>query len=312
MTISGFTIVKNAVNLQYPVVESIKSILPIVDEYVVLVGKSEDSTLEMIKAIGSDKVRILENEWRDDFKWEGEIFSHLTNIALKECKGDWAFSLQADEVIHEKDLPELKRLIEECDEKPLVKAISLRFIHFYGDYQTYNPYSHRKACRIVRNNGEVRSIGDAIAFALVGAPRRILEGPEKHYVKSNVRIYHYTSVKDPAKLLEKENLLRVHYRGDQVQLMDTFHYDLTMMKRFRKSHPEVMQKRISEFRSPLPPYRSRPPARFRFPGGKDHLVNAPCKVPGANPRSCGHERVIGKGSTSPGDRLTSIAGFRGA
>ena len=174
-----------------------KSILPIVDEYVVLVGKSEDGTLDMIKAIGSDKVRIVENEWRDDFKWEGEIFSHLTNIAMSECKGDWAFSLQADEVIHEKDLPELKQLVEECDKKPLVKAISLRFIHFYGDYRTYNPYSHRKACRIIRNNGEVRSIGDGVAFALLGAPRRILEGPKEHYVKSNIRIYHYTSVKTP-------------------------------------------------------------------------------------------------------------------
>ena len=257
MKISGFTIVKNAIRLQYPVVESIKSILPIVDEYVALVGKSEDGTLDMIKAIGSDKVRIVENEWRDDFKWEGEIFSHLTNIAMSECKGDWAFSLQADEVIHEKDLPEIKRLVEECDKDPLVKAISLRFIHFYGDYQTYNPYSHRKACRIIRNDGEVKSIGDGVAFALRGAPRRILEGPKEHYVKSNVRIYHYTSVKDPAKLVEKANLLGVHYRGDKAKLIDTYHYDLTMMKRFRKSHPGVMAERIAEFRSPLPPYRSR-------------------------------------------------------
>jgi glycosyltransferase involved in cell wall biosynthesis len=257
MKISGFTIVKNAVNLQYPVVESIKSILPIVDEYVVLVGKSEDGTADMIRAIGSDKIRIVDNEWRDNFKKDGQIFSHLTNIALSECKGDWAFCLQADEVIHEKDLPELKRLIEECDKKPSVMAISLRFIHFYGDYQTYNPYSHRKACRIVRNNGEVVNIWDGVAFGLRGTPGRILEGPKQHFVESNIRIYHYTSVKDPTKLLEKANLLKVHYRGDQAKLLDSYQYNLTKMKRFRKPHPKVMEKRITEFQSPLPPYRSR-------------------------------------------------------
>ncbi len=257
MKISGFTIVKNAINLQYPVVESILSILPIVDEYVVLLGDSQDGTLEMLKGIGSEKIRILEDEWHDDFKADGQIFSHLTNIALSKCKGDWAFYLQADEVIHEKDLPALQQLIAECDKKPSVMAISLRFIHFYGDYQTHNPYMHRKACRIVRNNGQVVSIWDAVAFGLRGAPGRILAGPKKHYVKSNIPVYHYTSVKDPSKLLEKENLIRVHYSGDQVQLADSHHYNLTMMKRFRKSHPKVMEKRIAEFRSPLPPYRSR-------------------------------------------------------
>ncbi len=257
MKISGFTIVKNAIKLQYPVVESIKSILPIVDEYIVLVGRSEDGTVDLIKSIGSDKVRIVENEWRDDFKYGGEIFSHLTNIALGECKGDWAFSLQADEVIHEKDLPKLKKLIEKCDGKPSVKTISLRFIHFYGDYRTYNPYSHRKACRIIRNTGEVVSIGDAVAFALRGAPRRILEGPKEHYVKSNIRIYHYTSVKDPSKLAEKASLLRGHYGREHVRPPDSFQYNLTMMKRFRKSHPKVMEERIAAFNSPLPPYRSR-------------------------------------------------------
>lgn len=258
MKISGFTIVKNAIILEYPVVESIMSILPIVDEYVVLVGKSEDGTVDLIRSIGSEKIRILENEWRDDFKSEGYIFSHLTNLAMSECRGDWAFSLQADEVIHEKDLPELKRLIENCDKKPAVKAISLRFYHFYGDYQTYNPYGHRKTCRIVRNNGEVINIGDGVAFAFRDSPdTRILEGPPEHIVKSGIRVYHYSWVKNPSKLLEKTNLMRVHYRGDNAKLAEVFRFKLVMVKRFRKSHPKVMQKRIAEFRSPLPPYRSR-------------------------------------------------------
>jgi glycosyltransferase involved in cell wall biosynthesis len=258
MKISAFTIVRNAIILEYPVVESILSILPIVDEYVVLVGKSQDDTLGLIKGIGSEKIRIIENEWRDDFQRDGLFFSYLTNLALDECKGDWAFSLQADEVIHEKDLPALKRLIEDCDKNHAVKAISLRFYHFYGDYQTYNPYGHRKACRIIRNTGEVINIWDGIAFALRATPEtRILEGPREHIVKSRFWIYHYSSVKHPSKLLQKANLINVHYRGKEAKHLSRFQFDLRMVKRFKGTHPKVMEKRIAEFQSPLPQYRSR-------------------------------------------------------
>lgn len=258
MKISAFTIVRNAIILEYPVVESILSILPIIDEYIVLVGKSEDDTLGIIKAIGSDKIRIVENEWRDDFQRDGRFFSELTNLAIEKCTGDWAFSLQADEVIHEKDLPALKRLIEKYDKNEAVKAISLKFRHFYGDYQTYNPYGHQKACRIIRNNGEVVNIWDGVAFALRATPEtRLLKGPPEHIVKSPIRVYHYSSVKQPSKLLEKANLIQVHYRGEKARVLSRFQFNLTMVKRFRGTHPKVMEKRIAEFQSPLPPYRSR-------------------------------------------------------
>lgn len=266
MKISAFTIVRNAITLQYPVVESILSILPIVNEYVVLVGKSEDGTLDLIKGIGSEKIRIIENEWRDDFQ-NGNFFGHLTNLAMNECKGDWAFSLQADECIHEKDLPKLLRLIEDCNKNHAVKSICLRYIHFYGDYRTYYPYWHRKACRILRNNGEVVCIGDGVAFALRKSPEtRILKGPREHFVKSGVRIYHYSSVKDPSKMVEKANLMRFHYLGQVDKPISKFHYDLKAVKRFTGSHPKVMEKRIAEFKSPLPPYRSRwlNPDFYRF------------------------------------------------
>lgn len=259
MKVSGFTIVKNAVRLEYPFVESIRSILPIVDEYVVLVGKSEDDTAAKVEAIGSPKVRIVENEWKDTVRKDGCIFSMLTNLALAECAGEWAFYLQADEVLHEKDLPELQRLMRENLERKAVKAISLRFRHFHGDYRTVNPYAHRKATRIVRNNGEVVSVGDAVAFALRDDPeqRSILDGPKENIVRSNVFVFHYSWVKDRRKLVEKSNLMMNHYFGEEAKLSSEYHIDLTVMKRFRGTHPQVMEKRIAEFQSPLPPHRSR-------------------------------------------------------
>ncbi|MEQ9415825.1 MAG: glycosyltransferase family 2 protein, partial [Cyclobacteriaceae bacterium] len=38
MKVSGFTFVRNAVQLDYPVVEAITSILPLCDEFIVALG----------------------------------------------------------------------------------------------------------------------------------------------------------------------------------------------------------------------------------------------------------------------------------
>ena len=61
MFISGFSMVRNAVKLYYPVKESIESILPIVDEFVIALGNcdDDDQTLEEIKKINSNKIKII-------------------------------------------------------------------------------------------------------------------------------------------------------------------------------------------------------------------------------------------------------------
>src|SRR5437879_11208998 len=110
MKVSGFTFCRNAVRYDYPVVESIRSILPIVDEFIVNVGRCEDGTLELIRSIGDPKIRIVESVWDETLRKDGLIYSQQTNIALASCTGDWAFYLQADEVIQEDDQT---RLIED-------------------------------------------------------------------------------------------------------------------------------------------------------------------------------------------------------
>ena len=60
MKVAGFTFIRNAVKNDYSIVEAITSILPICDEFVVAHGNSEDSTLELLKSIDSEKIRIIE------------------------------------------------------------------------------------------------------------------------------------------------------------------------------------------------------------------------------------------------------------
>jgi hypothetical protein len=57
--ISGFTIARNVIKYDYPIKEAILSILPIVDEMVVLVGNSEDDTENYIRSIDNPKIKIF-------------------------------------------------------------------------------------------------------------------------------------------------------------------------------------------------------------------------------------------------------------
>ena len=75
MKISGFTIIRNAVINDYPIVEAIRSILPVVDEMIVSIGKSEDNTEELIRSIDSDKIKIHHSTWDMSLRKGGKVLA---------------------------------------------------------------------------------------------------------------------------------------------------------------------------------------------------------------------------------------------
>ncbi len=107
MKVSGFSFIRNAIQYDYPIVEAIQSILPLCDEFVIAVGRSEDQTLSLIQSIQSDKIRIIETVWDDSLREGGRVLAVETDKALAAIApdSDWAFYIQGDEVVHEKYLP---------------------------------------------------------------------------------------------------------------------------------------------------------------------------------------------------------------
>lgn len=101
MKVSGFTFVRNAIKFDYPIVEAIGSILPLCDEVIVAVGKSEDNTLELIRSINDPKIKIIETIWDDTLREGGRVLAEETNKAFDaiDSKSDWCFYIQGDEVI---------------------------------------------------------------------------------------------------------------------------------------------------------------------------------------------------------------------
>lgn len=272
MKVSAFTICRNAVKFDYPIVEAIRSALPIVDEFVVNVGQSDDGTRELIQSIGSEKVHIVDSIWDDGMKKDGLLFSYQTNIALARCTGDWALYLQADEVLHERDYETIRRRLRHELTNPRVLGFTFEYLHFYGDYRSVNPWFYHRAVRIIRNDGQVESCGDAVGFWLK-ADQGYLQSVHKDRVRpSGATIYHYGWVKSAKVLLEKFRYQVARHHGEnpgveQARMLAQVAYEFEeydIMKNFTGLHPAVMAARVRDY-PPLNPVRNRwlKPAFYR-------------------------------------------------
>src|SRR5438094_5965250 len=264
MKVSGFTFCRNAVRYDYPVVEAIQAMLPIVDEFVVNVGRCEDGTLELIRSISDPTIRVVESLWDETLRKDGLIYSQQTNIALSHCTGDWAFYLQADEVIHEDDLPQIVRAMQTHLHTADVKGLVFRYLHFVGDYWSTNPWFYHKAVRIIRNNGEVESCGDEVGFHFKATGQYLQSGPREWLAPSGARVFHYGWVKEPKTMLAKKREQTKVYHGNapppstaKLDTLDTCEFgDYEILKEFRGSHPVVMRS-IVETASRVAPRRNR-------------------------------------------------------
>jgi len=193
MKVCGFTIVRNAVKYDYPVVESITSILPLCDEFIILAGNSDDSTLDLLRHIDSEKIRIIPGIWDDTLKEGGKVLAAETNKALDLIpeKYDWVFYLQADEVVHEKYHDAIYSSMKHFLDDKKVEGLLFNYTHFYG---TYNYVAdsrkwYRNEIRVIRNDKSIRSYRDAQGFRKNGKKLKVK--------KVDAFIYHYGYVKNP-------------------------------------------------------------------------------------------------------------------
>lgn len=244
MKVSGFTLVRNGVKYFYPFREAIESILPLCDELIVNVGDSDDSTFEVVESIKSDKIKIIQRTWDMTQREGGHLLSVETNAALEECKGDWCFYIQADEVLHEKYIPSVKAAMKKYLLNNKVEGLCFRYKHFYGSYDYYQDNYRNwyiKEVRVIKNNEHIVSWGDAMDF------RHKNTLPVKA-VEIDAEIYHYGWVRPPKTLLLKRvDFHKLYHTDDEVKEFSettTNYDDMGNLKRFTDTHPAVMKDRV--------------------------------------------------------------------
>jgi hypothetical protein len=265
MTISGFTMGKNVSKLYYPMKPSIMSILPIVDEFIVVLGDSDqdDLTRQEIESIADPKIKIIDSIWDIEKYPRGMEHAHQTDIAKSYCTGDWLFYLQADEVVHEEDLNKIRLRCEELLEDRIIDGLLFNYYHFWGDYSHYHN-SHgwyRKEIRIIRNDPEIHSWESAQSFRRIpgfdGLHYRQQEGTKKLTVTdTGAYIYHYGWVRPPAYMKNKIRAFKTNHKGQnkvaELENLNSHYFDfdygdLSKLAVFKHSHPKIMNEWISKF-----------------------------------------------------------------
>ncbi len=247
MKIVGFTIIKDALLNDYPVVEAIRSILPVVDEMLVSVGQSSDNTLQLIQSIESDKIRIVESTWDMTLREGGKVLAVETDKVYRQLPtdADWVFYIQGDEVLHEKYYTAVREACERYTHDLTVEGLLFDYLHFYGtyDYVGDSRTWYRREVRIIRNDPTISAFRDAQGFR---------KGRVKLKVKySGAAIYHYGWVKSPSQMKKKMKNVGRFWKNDEEwqQLLrseDFFDYSqFDSLTRFTESQPEVMRERIA-------------------------------------------------------------------
>jgi hypothetical protein len=253
MKVAGFTIIRNAIKFDYPVVEAITSILPICDEFIVAVGNSEDETLQLIKSINSPKIKIIETIWDDSLRQGGQVLAIETNKACDAISEDvdWCFYIQSDECVNEKHLASIKEAMQKYKDDKLVDGLLFNYIHFYGTYNYVGNSRrwYRKEIRIIKNDKSIRSYKDAQGF------RKTDTSTGSATTKLNVKpisaeIYHYGWVKPPKAQQAKQEYFHKMWHDDEwmkknIAQVEEFDYSqIDSLEEFKGTHPQVFQKRV--------------------------------------------------------------------
>lgn len=248
MFISGFTIVRNAQKYDYPVVESIQSLLPICDEVIVLIGQSEDNTLELIQSIHSDKIKIHHSIWDDTLREGGAVLAKETDKAKKliHPNADWCFYIQADEVVNEVYYPEIKDALRLYKNNPLVEGLLFEYQHFFGNfnYVAKSRGFYRHEIRILKNLPNIQSYKDAQGFRKDGKKLKVK--------KIKAEIFHYGWVRTPEIMKKKIKDFHQLWHSDEwiaekENQINQFDYsEIDSLQLFTGTHPSCMKDRISK------------------------------------------------------------------
>ncbi len=248
MKVSGFTFIKNAIKLDYPIVEAIQSILPLCDEVIVAVGNSEDETLALIQNI-DPKVRIIETVWDDSLREGGQVLAEETNKAFKAVSkdSDWAIYIQGDEVMHEDYHTHVTQAMRENISDQNVDGLLFNYRHFYGSYEYIGDAVqwYPKEIRVIKNDSSIYSYGDAQGF-------KKGTGEKLNVAEIDAYIHHYGWVKSPEAMQRKQETFHKLWHDDKwveqnvIKATEFDYSEVQALWKFEGTHPTVMNKRISE------------------------------------------------------------------
>jgi hypothetical protein len=258
--LSGFTLVRNAVKLDFCIVPAIQSLLDVCDEVVVNVGDSEDGTRDVVTAINDPRIRIVDSRW--DFTQRDHVLGVETAKAMDACRGSWGIYIQADECLHEDGARILKEKVAEWDGDARVEGLLVNYLHFYGGFDTIatNRRWYPREVRCVRLGKDIRPFEGAQGFRVGPAYRKIRAR------ETGAVMFHYGWARPARAMHEKHESSKVFYpwsRAASARDQAKGYLDwIPLLRPFTGQHPRTAREWVAE--RAHDPQRVIGPRRFRL------------------------------------------------
>jgi hypothetical protein len=252
--VSGFTIVRNAERLGYPFEEAVLSVLPLCDEFIINCGDSDDSTRALCAQLEVDhpgKVKVFDSVWHREKQSGGYQLKHQTDEALRRATGAWCLYIQADEVMHEADRALIQEAMQDAEARPDIDGVLFQYLHFYGnyEYEIRGRNWYRREVRLFKNGRGIAAFRDAQGF-------RKPDGSKLLVTSSDARVFHYGYVRSPKSLGVKSNQMAQWWGGKEpAQAVPVKNH--VGLRRYTKSHPQVMRARIQQAQDLVDPTQQK-------------------------------------------------------
>lgn len=238
----GFTFVYNVSSLSYPYIESINSILSLVDKFHLLVVSSTDDTLKILQNVFKNEKKIIFHFEEVKNLKRSSLYKFYTNFALSYCANPWCFYIQADEVLPDESIPILKEAIKKVNEDRSIEGILLKYKHFYGSPEYYHEGKgwYNREIRIVRNGIGVNSWGDAQGFRIKGRKMNVF--------LSEAYMYHYGWLLPPKVMFRKihRNMFlagdidKIPEEAENIKAEEVY-LDTEGLRKFEQNHPKDLR-----------------------------------------------------------------------
>lgn len=245
-SLGGVTFCIDPIKYDYCIRESIACLEELCDKVVVLDAGSEDGSVELLKSLESDKVKVVyleRGQYWDQIRGK-EKLSFFQNMALQHLDTDYYYLQQADECTHENSFPYIREAIQSGHEGFMITRHNL-----WGNCNNkLNVPEERQPCstqviRLAKTTYSSYDDGES-----VGCWNVCMDWLDK------IEMFHYGFVRKKEVMKDKiinmqKSVFEIDY-DKKLDGMDVFDYrawhDDNVLVPIKGTHPKFIQEWIKE------------------------------------------------------------------
>lgn len=238
--LSGFICIRNAVELDYCIVESALAMIPVVDELVLCDGESTDGTKDILSdlARSDSRVRVITYPWKNPYR-SLTFWTDWLNYARQRLVFDHMLTTDADEVLDPASHDQIRALAGTG------RSSLFQRLNFWKDAQHLAP--HNRVC------GEmVARMGPTELYMPSDEPQPAVSPNVRTNAEifPSLRIFHYGFLRKPDAFVKKADAISNMFFGStdprlaEMQAAgkrwdERDYFDGLPLREFHGQHPEV-------------------------------------------------------------------------